>query len=160
MNEIFVNMGQIGVIKNSGVLVTVGLGSCVGVSLYDPSTKVGALAHVFLAKSRGNADSELLPGKYADTAIPALVDLAVKAGANRDRFEAKIAGGAHLFENTKPDMPSVGQRNVEAVIEQLHKHRIPITGKDVLGKRGRKMSLFVDTGIVIVTSIGQQPIQI
>ncbi len=160
MNEVFVNMGQIGVLRGKGVLVTVGLGSCVGVSLYDPSAKVGALAHVFLAKSRANSDRELMPGKYADTAIPALIDFAVKAGANRNKFEAKIAGGAHLFDNLRSDMPSVGQKNVEAVIEQLNNYSIPITGKDVLGKRGRKMSLYVDSGIVVVTTIGQESIQI
>lgn len=86
--------------------------------------------------------------------------MAVKAGANRNRFQAKIAGGAHLFDNFKSDMPPVGQKNVEAVIEQLNKYKIPITGKDVFGKRGRKMSLYVDTGIVVVTTIGQESIQI
>ncbi|MDI9420572.1 MAG: chemotaxis protein CheD [Bacillota bacterium] len=160
MNEVFVNMGQIGVLRYTGVLVTVGLGSCVGVSLYDPSSKVGALAHVFLAKSRDNSNRELIPGKYADTAIPALIDLAVKAGANKHRFEAKIAGGAHLFNTFNAGMPSVGQKNVEAVTAQLNKHNIPIIGKEVLGKHGRKMSLFIDSGIVVVTTIGQESIRI
>jgi len=160
MTEVFVNMGEIRVLRSTGVLTTVGLGSCVGVSFYDPITKVGALAHVFLAESRANSDRDALPGKYADTAIPALIDLTVKAGASRERLVAKIAGGAHLFSNITPEHLSVGHRNVKAVIEQLNIYDIPIIGKDVAGKRGRKMKLYVDTGVVIVTIIGEEPKQI
>ena len=61
MTEVFVNMGEIRVLRSTGVLTTVGLGSCVGVSFYDPITKVGALAHVFLAESRANSDRDALP---------------------------------------------------------------------------------------------------
>jgi len=160
MNEVFVNMGQIAVLKGSGILTTVGLGSCVGVSLYDPIAKVGVLAHIFLAESRSNDDRLNTPGKYADTAIPAMIEAAVKQGACKERMVAKLAGGAHLFSDVSPVSFHVGTRNVEAVVNQLTIADIPIVGKDVEGKRSRKMRFFIDSGIVIVTSVGQEPKQI
>lgn len=156
MKEVFVNMGQLHALKNSGILTTVGLGSCVGVSLYDSQAKVGALAHVFLPQSRSDKDPNSIPGKYADTAIPALVEIAVKKGARKQNLIAKIAGGAQLFSNYGPNSLNVGTKNIQAVIEHLEKADIPIVSKDVAGKRGRKMRLFVETGSVIVTSIGQE----
>ncbi|HHT37348.1 MAG: chemotaxis protein CheD [Candidatus Wallacebacter cryptica] len=160
MNEVFVNMGEIRVMRDSGILTTVGLGSCVGVSFYDSAAKVGALAHIFLAESRSNSDSSSMPGKYADTAIPALIDLTLNAGASRERLVAKIAGGAHLFSNITPEHLSVGYKNVKAVIKQLELFNIPILGKDIAGNRGRKMKLFVDSGVVMVTTIGGEPKEI
>ncbi|NMB38523.1 MAG: chemotaxis protein CheD [Firmicutes bacterium] len=156
MNEVFVNMGQIGVMSKNGILTTVGLGSCVGVVLYDAYSKVGAMAHVFLAESRKDSNGALTPGKYADTAIPALIECAVKAGADRNRLTAKIAGGAHLFSNFGSNSLNVGSKNIKAVIEQLEKANIPIISQDTAGNRGRKMRLFVETGIVEVTTIGQE----
>lgn len=156
MNEVFVNMGQIHALRGTGILTTLGLGSCVGVSVFDSYAKVGALAHVFLAQSRSDKDPNSIPGKYADTAIPALIEMAVKKGARKENLKAKIAGGAQLFSNYGPNSLNVGKKNIEAVTEHLEKHSIPIVGKDVAGKRGRKMRLFVETGVVIVTSIGQE----
>ncbi len=160
MNDVFVNMGQMSVLSGSGVLTTVGLGSCVGVSLYDSIAKVGGLAHVFLAKSRNVSDQENTPGKYADTAIPALIELTIQAGGKRQNLVAKVAGGAHLFSGTISENFSIGAKNIDAVIEQLNKLNIPIVGKDVGGKKGRKMRFFIDSGKVMVTTIGQEPKEI
>lgn len=156
MQEVFVNMGQIRVLQTSGILTTVGLGSCVGVTLHDPVAKVGAMAHVFLAKSRPERDPNALPGKYADTAIPALISQAIAKGARQERLVAKLAGGANLFANLATNNLSIGAQNIEAVIEQLNLFKIPIIGKDVAGNHGRKMRLFIESGIVVVTTAGQE----
>ncbi len=155
MNELFVNMGQLSVLRNTGILTTIGLGSCIGVALYDPVVKVGAMAHVFLYKSHKDKDPKALPGKYADLAIPSLVQITINQGARKERLYAKLAGGAHLFANLPTKTLSVGEKNIRAVKQQLSIHNIPITGQDLAGNYGRKMRLFVETGIVIVTAIGK-----
>lgn len=159
MVELFVNMGQICSLKTEGILTTVGLGSCVGVALYDGVAKIGVMGHIFLPNSRAN-DQDALPGKYADTGIPAMIEEAVRLGAQRSRLQARIAGGANLFPNLNVNSASIGEQNVVAVTKHLTTHRIPINGKDVQGSHGRKMRFFVENGIVTVTAIGKDTIEI
>lgn len=160
MNEVFVNIGEINVLKDTGILTTVGLGSCVGVTLYDQQARVGAMAHVFLAQSQSHRDPNAPPGKYADTAIPALIDCMINNGARKERLVAKLAGGAHLFAGLTSGNLNVGAKNINAVIEQLEKANIPIRGKDVAGKRGRIMRFYIESGKVVVTTIGKEAIEI
>lgn len=154
MSELFVNMGELKVLQGTGKLVTVGLGSCVGVVILDTQQKVAGLAHVFLADSRNYRPSNQ-PGKFADTAIPALMDAVLRAGGRRFRLQAKIAGGAHLFASGEGARLNVGKQNVEAVRCHLTEAGIPITGEDVGGNHGRKLIVHVDEGRVIVQAIGQ-----
>lgn len=160
MQEVFVNMGQIHALRNGGILTTVGLGSCVGVALYDDMARVGVMGHVFLPKSRNTGGTVELPGKFADTAIPALIDEAVKLGAQKRRLWAKIAGGANLFANLTTPNGNIGSQNISAVLENLALHNIPVVGQDVAGHHGRKMRFFIDNGRVTVTAIGKEPIEI
>lgn len=159
MGEVFVNMGQILSSKTHGILTTVGLGSCVGVTLYDPLTKVGVMGHIFLPRSRPH-DPDAPPGKYADTGIPAMIAEAVRLGAQKSRLKAKLAGGANLFPNLSANTSSIGQQNIEAVTAHLQQHGIPIIGQDVAGNHGRKMRFFVENGLVTVTAIGKEPVEI
>ncbi len=159
MVELFVNMGQIRSLKTEGILTTVGLGSCVGVTLYDAKTKVGVMGHIFLPQHRPN-DSNAPPGKYADTGIPAMISEAVHLGALRSRLVAKLAGGANLFSNLNPNSVSIGEQNVIAVRKHLAAAGIPVTGQEVKGTHGRKMRFFIDSGSVTVTAIGKTPIRI
>lgn len=159
MSEIFVNMGEISSAKDHGILTTIGLGSCVGVTLYDDRAKVGVMGHIFLPRSRPN-DQGAPPGKYADTGIPAMIAEAIRLGASKIRLQAKLAGGANLFPNLNMKSLSIGQQNVEAVKELLSKHGIPIVGQDVAGNHGRKMRFFVENGLVSVTAIGREPVEI
>ena len=101
-----------------------------------------------------------MPGKYADTGIPAMIEEAVKLGARKSRLKAKMAGGANLFPNLTTNSTSIGQQNIEAVAENLKKHGIAIIGKDVAGGHGRKMRFFVETGVVTVTAIGKEAVEI
>ncbi len=160
MREVFVNMGQIRGLAETGILTTVGLGSCVGVALYDRFARVGVMGHIFLPRSRSSNAHIELPGKYADTAIPALIEEAERLGAQKRRLWAKVAGGANLFANLTGPNGNIGLQNIEAVLEHLQLHNIPVVGQDVAGHHGRKMRFFVDTGHVTVTAIGKEPIDI
>lgn len=160
MSDVFVNMGQIVVLRSTGSLVTVGLGSCIGVTLYDRANKVGVMGHIFLGRSRSPQDAVTLPGKYADTGIPAMVQAVLAAGAAPKNLQAKIAGGAHLFPTLAALENSIGYQNTLAVRQQLQRLQLPLTGEATGGNRGRKMQLDVATGRVMVQSIGQQPIDI
>ncbi len=130
------------------------LGSCVGVALHDRAAKVGGLAHVVLPDSRGDLDH---PGKYADTAIPALIadiERATRAKA-AGRLVAKLAGGASMFQ-TGPESSArnIGRMNQEAVEAILAALRIPILGRDLGGEGGRNMLLDPATGRVWIRSPG------
>lgn len=159
MAEVFVNMGEICSFKTKGILTTVGLGSCIGITMYDSVAKVGVMGHIFLPKSR-EKDAGAPPGKYADTGIPAMIAEAVKLGASKSRLMAKMAGGANLFPNLSANSISIGQQNIDAVSEHLKKHGITVVGKDVAGGHGRKMRFFVDSGVVTVTAIGKKAVEI
>jgi len=159
MADIFVNMGEIKLAAGGDVLITVGLGSCVGVAVYDRENQVGGMAHVFLAASRDDRGTEQ-PGKFADTAIPALIEGVVRAGGRRSLLVAKIAGGSNLFPKLSEAALNVGMQNVAAVKEHLAAHRLPLRGEDVGGSIGRKMILYVESGKVVVQSIGSEPREI
>ena len=108
------------------------LGSCVGVALWDPLTRQGALAHVVLPECRGNTK---LPGKFADTAIEEMHRELVHRAANPLQMVAKIAGGATMFgPRTTRD---IGQRNLEMVRQELCRLKIPLKGEHVGGEKGR-----------------------
>jgi chemotaxis protein CheD len=127
------------------------LGSCVGVVLYDRVARVGGLAHIVLPSARGAVDH---PGKYADTAIPALIaDIERRLGTKvRSRLTAKLAGGASMFQ-VNPDANSalnIGQRNQEAIEQILAELRIPILARDLGGTSGRRLTLDTASGIVAI----------
>ena len=84
--------------KSPATLITLGLGSCVGVVLYDSLTKVGGLAHVMLPDSNLSSKKEYNPGKFADTAIDALIQDMLGLGVDRSNIISKIAGGAQMFQ--------------------------------------------------------------
>jgi chemotaxis protein CheD len=127
------------------------LGSCVGVILHDRVARLGALAHIVLPDSRGSTDH---PGKFADTAIPAMISeierqLQAKA---RGRLVAKLVGGASMFPtggNSNPAM-NIGQMNQEAVERILGELRIPILARDLGGGSGRHLTLDTASGIVAI----------
>lgn len=134
--EVVVNMGCLEVAESPTHLTAL-LGSCVGIALYDPETKIGALAHVMLPSSaRGNGDKS----KFADTAVPALVEALCNAGASPKRVVAKLAGGANVLR-TRPDdsINHIGKDNTESSIRALSELDIDIVWQDTGGKRARKM---------------------
>ena len=158
MEEVFVNIGEIKVLAQEGRLVAIGLGSCVGLILYDELAKIGGMAHVFLPTNRkGGANQH--PGKFADTAVSAMVEQMAAMGAQKRRLKAKMAGGCQLFSYGASVM-DVGRQNVEALQRELQAAGIPLVASDVLGSRGRKLIFDVGTGQVLVFVIGQEPVEL
>lgn len=157
-----VGVAELKVSGNSDHLVSFGLGSCVAVAIFDPGAKVGGLAHVMLPESRGKKP-EAMPGKFADTAIPSLVEKLTALGARQKRLRCKIAGGAQMFEipgaKSKEGVYAcgpyahIGERNVEAVKHALEEMNIPVVSEDTGGRHGRTVDFDTFSGSLEVSSI-------
>ncbi|MCH8825856.1 MAG: chemotaxis protein CheD [Chloroflexi bacterium] len=156
LEMIVVGLGEMQVSNNPlTVLSCLGLGSCIAVSAYDSVAKVAGLVHIVLPSSDGRDTT--LPGKFADTAIPSLLDEMSKLGALKVRLLVKIAGGAQISktQNSNPIFKT-GQRNIEATKEQAAKHGLKIAAEEVGGHAGRTLRLYVESGRVTVTQVGSQ----
>lgn len=151
-NIINVGMADLKTAKNPDILMTAGLGSCIGVCIHDPFEKVGGMAHIMLPTANGNVSGN--PAKYADTAIEILVGDILKLGAVKSRLRAKMAGGAQMFSFPgKPPVLKIGDRNAEAVAEELERFGIPLLVSDVGGSFGRTIHFNVATGELRVRTI-------
>lgn len=155
--EIQVGIADLKAGAEPAVLITLGLGSCVGVTLYDPVQRVGGLLHIMLPKMSDFTRGRTKPAKFADTGIPLLLQEVLKLGANRRFLEAKIAGGAQMFSGLdKSFVLDMGKRNIDAVRETLRELRIRIAAEDVGGNNGRTMMLYTATGRVVIRTLGTQ----
>ncbi|WP_062532610.1 chemotaxis protein CheD [Jeotgalibaca dankookensis] len=137
-DSIRVGIGEYKSSRDPQSLMTIALGSCVGIALYEPNTKVGGLSHIMLPDSTVfHGDKKI--GKFADLAIPSLVTEMEALGA-KGPLTAKIAGGASMFKGRKmePHM-QIGQRNLEAVREILAAMNIPIVAEHTGDHIGRSM---------------------
>lgn len=144
-----VPIGGLATARENGLLRTF-LGSCVGLALYDRRLRVAGLAHVVLPDSSGRGTP---PGKYADTAVPAMLEeLAKLTRGERLRPTARLIGGAAMF--TFQSGTPVGEQNVAAIERILRDLGIPVAGRDCGGDRGRRMTLEVASGLITVESIG------
>lgn len=138
MTVVTVGIADLNVVEAPNKIRTSGLGSCVGVDIYDQFKKVAGLVHVMLPDSSLTRQNEFNKFKYADTAIDALIDRLVIMGARKSQLKAKIAGGAQMFQfQSSSEMMRIGPRNVEAVKERLKQHHIPIISSDTGGNKGR-----------------------
>lgn len=151
--EIMVRVADLRAAGAGGVLVTVGLGSCVAVALHDPQGKVGGLAHILLP-SPALSRTQDVPAKFPQTALPQLLDLMAELGAVRRRITARLAGGASMFGNISPaGTIQMGERNVVACRQVLGELGIPVVGEAVGGDYGRTVRLDVESGRMDVSSI-------
>ncbi len=157
MSEIIkVGMADLKVCKSPNGVTTLGLGSCVGIAIRDPSTKIGGLAHIMLPDSKAIRNNSNIP-KFADTGIEELVKQMVAAGAGRSRLVAKIAGGAQMFAfQNKSDLVRVGERNVMAVKKKLQEMKIPILAEDTGKNYGRTVIFYPETGDFVIRSVGKK----
>ena len=154
MGMIVVGMADLKVAKNPDILTTLGLGSCVGITLYDRIKKIGGLAHVMLPTYKGFEGQNV--AKFADSAIIELLNQISRIGASRSSLVAKIAGGAHMFglsQNT--DMMKIGERNAAASLAILAQLRIPVQANDTGGSHGRTIELDTDTGALKIKTVGK-----
>ncbi|MFZ5966566.1 MAG: chemotaxis protein CheD [Bacillota bacterium] len=161
MSELIkVGMADLNTIKHPGTLTTLGLGSCVGITLYDPITKIAGLAHIMLPSSKTIRNNNN-PAKFADTGITLLLEKVISLGANKNRLVSKIAGGAQMFSfSNKNDIMKIGERNTIATKEILGELGVPIIAEDTGGNFGRTIELYSDTGILLVKTIGHGTKQI
>jgi chemotaxis protein CheD len=149
-----VGMADLRVVKHPGSLNTLGLGSCIGICLYDPSTKLIGMAHIMLPSSKTIKNNQNV-AKFADTAIVKLIDDMKKEGANTRRLVSKIAGGSQMFKfSSGNDMMKIGQRNAEAVREILKENKIPILADDTGGNFGRTIEFYSESGSLLIKTIG------
>lgn len=156
MSEVIkVGMADLNLCRDPDIITTLGLGSCIGIALYDPSTKIGGLAHIMLpdsTKMRNNSNI----AKFADTGIEELLNRMIKAGAVKSRLVAKIAGGAKMFEvSGLSDIGNVGQRNAEASRAKLKQLRIRLIAEDTGLNYGRTVELHCDNGDYYIKSVGK-----
>ena len=136
-------------------LISYGLGSCIGLSLYDPQTKVGGLLHYMLPDSKQARPSDT-PAKFIDTGFPLMLADVLKLGAVKSRLVAKIAGGAQMFAfSNSNDMLRVGDRNVDAVKAKLKLLGIPIVASDTGLNYGRTIEFYSSTGVLLVKAVGK-----
>ena len=144
------------IIKSPDQIMTVGLGSCCGVVIYDEINKIAGLVHILLSESK--SDKTLTNrAKFADTGITLLYEELRKKGANPKFMKAKMAGGAHMFNfnNSNSNAPTIGEKNVKACKETLFKLRIPIISSDVLGSCGRTIIFDTTTNKLKIKSVGK-----
>lgn len=151
-----VGMADLNVTIGTGILKTTGLGSCVGVTIYDPKTKVAGMAHVMLPSSDIAKEGNLNVAKYADTAIPEMVKRMNRLGAVNSRLVAKMAGGAQMFAfSSASDTMRIGPRNVESCKDQLKRLSIPVIAEDTGGSFGRTIEFYPDNGILVLRTVQQ-----
>lgn len=155
MEVIKVGIADLKVAKNPGVLITIGLGSCVGIALHDKVNKVGGLIHIMLPKST-EVKARDNKAKFPDTAIPLALEKMEKLGAKKVNITAKIAGGARMFSFVTTDVMNVGERNVEATKEVLSQLKIKILKHDTGGNKGRTVEFETATGTVRIKSMGKE----
>jgi chemotaxis protein CheD len=150
-----VGMADFKVCKSPHRLTTLGLGSCVGIVLYDPVTKISGLAHIMLPDStqiKNNSNR----AKFADTAINDMLEEMIGLGANVHRIISKLAGGAQMFAfNTTSDLMRIGDRNVQSSKKILGELNIKIIAQDTGENYGRTIEFFSENGDLFIKSIGK-----
>ncbi|RXE55281.1 chemotaxis protein CheD [Methanoculleus taiwanensis] len=133
-NAVVIGIGDYRV--GSFPMATVGLGSCVALILHDARRSVGGLAHIMLPESRGSPTDR--PGKFADTALCALLGEMEALGCTRGSIVARLVGGASMFEYSGTSL-NIGERNVEAIRSLLQGRRLRIDAEETGGKFGRSV---------------------
>ncbi len=151
--SLIVGMADMNVAKDKGILITLGLGSCVGIALYDPVVKVAGLAHCMLPDSKEIKNNTNI-AKFVDLATIKLTKDMIRYGAQQSRIVAKIAGGAQMFAfgSTQQNM-RIGDRNVEAAERMLKRLGIKILAKDVGKNFGRTVELHSEAGKFVIKTI-------
>lgn len=149
-----VGIAEIQVARTPHILRTT-LGSCIGIVLYQPDIKLGAISHIMLARDPVGRDRLKNPGKYGETALPLLVKMFEDEGAKPGTYSARIFGGASMFKNISSNfLQNIGENNISLVREYLQAQKIPVLVEDVGGHDGRTISLFLDDGRILLKKAG------
>ena len=150
-----VGMADLKTGKAPDILTTLGLGSCIGIALWDSQTKIGGLAHIMLPDSTRIRNNTNI-AKFADTGIAELVQQMERLGVPRRRLVAKIAGGARMFEvSGKTSVGNIGQNNALASKEKLRELGIRLVAEDTGLNYGRTVELDCNNGDYIIKAVGK-----
>lgn len=153
-NMIRVGMADYRLCRPPQKISTLGLGSCLGVILYDQRLKICGLAHVMMPSSqliRKNANRM----KFVDTCLKDMFEELLKQGSRKENMIAKMAGGAQMFVNQNAhNMLNIGQQNIQAVHELLEEWKIPLVAEDVGNNYGRTIEFDPATGELMIRTIG------
>lgn len=154
-NQLAVGLGEIKLSRDpQDLLIAFGLGSCMGIGLYDPVAHVAGLLHAILPIHPGSGDSI---SKYVDTGVPSLIDMMIKAGAVRSRLVVRMAGGANML--VAPGFTNafdIGSRNIDAAQKTLANLNLKILGYEVGGNTGRTVRFYVSDGRMTIRTVGNQ----
>ena len=154
MKEVIVKVADWAAERGDGVIVTLGLGSCVAIMLYDADRAAGGMAHVLLP-SRSLAHDATNLAKFPESAVPLLIERLKTLGAEPRRLVAKLAGGASMFSQLMtPGTIQMGERNIVASRNALRAASIPIVKESVGGERGRSVRFHIKDGRVEIRSVG------
>lgn len=158
--EIKVGMADMNVCSAPDSIITMGLGSCVGVVLWDKVARVCGMVHVMLPDSTAISQNTN-KAKFADTGIEELMKRVIEIGGSKDRLVAKIAGGAQMFAINN-DVPSlrVGDRNVIAAKKKLKELGVPLVAESTGENYGRTVIFYPETGVYRIRAIGREIIEI
>ncbi|MCL2221172.1 MAG: chemotaxis protein CheD [Oscillospiraceae bacterium] len=153
MAVLVVGMADLKVAKAPDTLTTLGLGSCVGITLFDKKNKIGGMAHCMLPTYKGFEGQN--KAKFVDSAVVELLNQMVRIGASRAGLVAKIAGGAHMFgKSQNNDLLKIGERNAAAGLAVLKQLSIPVQANDTGGTHGRTIELNPETGALSIKTVG------
>lgn len=155
-----VGIADLNIVKEPDTIRTSGLGSCVGVVLYDESKKVAGLLHVMLPDSSLAKSDKVNVAKFADTGVAALIELLKVEGVRPMSLKAKIAGGSQMFQFGSSDTIRIGPRNVEAVKSELKRMGIRLMAEDTGGSSGRTIEFDPATCLLNIRTVNQGSVNI
>lgn len=148
-----VGMGRMHISCAPNVLVTRGLGSCLGITLYDRVKKIGAMAHAMLPDI-SRAVSNTNPSRFVNSSIEKMLQDLKDQGCNRLHFEAKLFGGARMFGFITQDSSlNLGEKNMNMAKDILSKNEIPVLAMEVGGNFGRTIELDLENGKVLIKTV-------
>ncbi|AAK80180.1 chemotaxis protein CheD [Clostridium acetobutylicum] len=154
IKEIRVGIADLNTAFSPNRIITVGLGSCIGIAIYDSKNKLGGLSHIMLPDST-QFSKVTNPYKFADLAIPILIKKMEGMGANIRNMKAKIAGGASMFNFSDKNMNmDIGNRNGISVKKVLKELNVPLLSQDIGGNKGRTMIFNTLDGSVDIRTVG------
>lgn len=156
MKITYIGIAELNIVRPPHKISTLGLGSCVGVVLFDRLTGMAGMVHVLLP-SWGAFQGQTNKAKFADTGVAELLNIMLENGALRGGISAKIAGGAHMFDysNADNDLLRIGQKNVHMCKGTLTALRIPLIAEDTEGKYGRTITFDTASGLLHIKTIGR-----
>lgn len=154
MKQITVGVGEYFVTRNPEMcLVTYALGTCLGVTLYDPLARVGGMLHFMLPTSAVNQErAKRQPAVFCDTGLPLLLLTASQLGAARHRLVLKVAGGASILN--QGESFDIGKKNYRVLLQLLAQNHLTLAAEAVGGTRSRTLKMDIATGTIILRTPG------